>query len=250
MAGLCEGSNEPPGSLKAISKKLPLLREGISVFPRFHWDLRGSAGNFQGQERPLLAPLELGLFLYIKFQGEVVSVDNDVVTSEIHGVDNMIADHAALPPKMTVLRKLNLQRKVSLHQTKPSSKVCHTEWIRMRQLALSEEDEDLFNSQVNRTLYTVYRDNIDKFSHMWEQQGPDFWLKFCISLRSVLQRDGFSIQLSAFELNHFEDFFVDLAKLLTGKSPQRAKTDQPAAGLTATCRSRGGRSSNQNGGIV
>ncbi|XP_069689302.1 uncharacterized protein [Periplaneta americana] len=94
----------------------------------------------------------------------------------------------------------------------------------MRQLALSEEDEDLFNSQVNRTLYTVYRDNIDKFSHMWEQQGPDFWLKFCISLRSVLQRDGFSIQLSAFELNHFEDFFVDLAKLLTGKSVESVHT--------------------------
>ncbi|KAJ4450222.1 hypothetical protein ANN_01629 [Periplaneta americana] len=32
-------------------------------------------------------------------------------------------------------------------------------------------------------------------------------------------------------------------------SPRRAKTDQPAAGLTATCRSRGGRSSNQNAGF-
>ncbi|KAJ4451462.1 hypothetical protein ANN_02924 [Periplaneta americana] len=29
--------------------------------------------------------------------------------------------------------------------------------------------------------------------------------------------------------------------------PRGAKTDQQAAGLTATCRSRGGRSSNQNG---
>ncbi|KAJ4445887.1 hypothetical protein ANN_12573 [Periplaneta americana] len=33
-------------------------------------------------------------------------------------------------------------------------------------------------------------------------------------------------------------------------APRRAKTDQLAAGLTATCRSRGGRSSNQNGDIV
>ncbi|KAJ4445362.1 hypothetical protein ANN_07167 [Periplaneta americana] len=33
-------------------------------------------------------------------------------------------------------------------------------------------------------------------------------------------------------------------------SPRRAKTDQPAAGLTTTYRNRGGRSSNQNGGIV
>jgi hypothetical protein len=40
----------------------------------------------------------------------------------------------------------------------------------MQQLSLDEEDTLLFNSQVNRTLYTLYRDNTDRFTFMWEQQ--------------------------------------------------------------------------------
>ncbi|KAJ4437276.1 hypothetical protein ANN_17413 [Periplaneta americana] len=75
-------------------------------------------------------------------------------------------------------------------------------------LALSEEDEDLFNSQVNRTLYTVYRDNIDKFSHMWEQQ---------FNVKSI-----------------FTSSFITIIKYVA-LQPAKAKTDQPAAGLTATC---------------
>jgi hypothetical protein len=44
----------------------------------------------------------------------------------------------------------------------------------MRLLLLDEEDTLLFNSQVNRTLYTLYRDNTDKFTLMWEQQVISF----------------------------------------------------------------------------
>jgi len=40
----------------------------------------------------------------------------------------------------------------------------------MRLLSLDEEDTLLFNSQINRTLYTLYRDNTDRFTLMWEQQ--------------------------------------------------------------------------------
>lgn len=55
----------------------------------------------------------------------------------------------------------------------------------MRLLLLDEEDTLLFNSQVNRTLYTLYRDNTDRFTLMWEQQvislsvlkGTVIWLQ-------------------------------------------------------------------------
>jgi len=40
----------------------------------------------------------------------------------------------------------------------------------MQLLSLDEEDTLLFNSQVNRTLYVLYRDNADRFTLMWEQQ--------------------------------------------------------------------------------
>lgn len=40
----------------------------------------------------------------------------------------------------------------------------------MRLLSLDEEDTLLFNCQVNRTLYMLYRDNTDRFTLMWEQQ--------------------------------------------------------------------------------
>jgi hypothetical protein len=45
----------------------------------------------------------------------------------------------------------------------------------MRLLSLDEEDTLLFNSQVNRTLYTLYRDNTDRFTLMWEQQVISFF---------------------------------------------------------------------------
>jgi hypothetical protein len=47
-------------------------------------------------------------------------------------------------------------------------------------------------------------------------QGTGFWLKYCISLRSVLQKQGFYVQLSAFDLTHLEEFFINLVNLLTG----------------------------------
>jgi len=40
----------------------------------------------------------------------------------------------------------------------------------MRLLPLDDKDTVLFNSHVNRTLYTVYRDNTHSFTLMWEQQ--------------------------------------------------------------------------------
>ena len=46
-------------------------------------------------------------------------------------------------------------------------------WLKrskMRLLSLDEEDTLLFNCQVNRTLYMLYRDNTDRFTLMWEQQ--------------------------------------------------------------------------------
>jgi hypothetical protein len=46
----------------------------------------------------------------------------------------------------------------------------------MRLLPLDEEDTVLFNSQVNRTLYSVYRDNPDNFTLMWEQQVTEVFL--------------------------------------------------------------------------
>lgn len=88
----------------------------------------------------------------------------------------------------------------------------------MQLLQLGEEDTLLFNSQVNRTLYALYRDNTEMFTVMWEQQGTGFWLKYCISLRSVLQKQGFYVQLSAFDLTHLEEFFINLVNLLTGTS--------------------------------
>jgi hypothetical protein len=45
----------------------------------------------------------------------------------------------------------------------------------MKLLALDEGDAVLFNSQVNRTLYTLYRDNADAFTLMWEQQVTCFF---------------------------------------------------------------------------
>jgi hypothetical protein len=54
------------------------------------------------------------------------------------------------------------------------------------------------------------------FSHLYKQ-GTEYWLKFCISLRSVLQKQGFSVQLSALDSDHFEEFCINLVKLLTGK---------------------------------
>jgi hypothetical protein len=65
---------------------------------------------------------------------------------------------------------------------------------KMRLLALDEKDTALFNSHVNRTLYTLYRENADSFTLMWEQQVTCFaivgryhhlrakWLAFCKSL--------------------------------------------------------------------
>jgi len=47
-------------------------------------------------------------------------------------------------------------------------------------------------------------------------QGTGFWLKYCISLRSVLQKQGYCVQLSAIDLSHLEEFFINLVKLLTG----------------------------------
>jgi hypothetical protein len=40
----------------------------------------------------------------------------------------------------------------------------------MKPIALDEEDTVLFNSQVNRTLYTLYQDNADSFTLMLIQQ--------------------------------------------------------------------------------
>jgi hypothetical protein len=45
---------------------------------------------------------------------------------------------------------------------------------KMKLLVLDEEDTVLFNSQVNRTLYALYRDNADAFTLMWEQQVTSF----------------------------------------------------------------------------
>ena len=45
----------------------------------------------------------------------------------------------------------------------------------MQLLQLGEEDTLLFNSQVNRTLYALYRDNTEMFTVMWEQQVISFF---------------------------------------------------------------------------
>jgi len=50
-------------------------------------------------------------------------------------------------------------------------------WLKrrkMRLLSLDEEDTLLFNCQVNRNLYMLYRDNTDRFTLMWEQQVISF----------------------------------------------------------------------------
>ncbi|KAJ4449290.1 hypothetical protein ANN_00688 [Periplaneta americana] len=78
MAGLCEGGNEPPSSLKA-------MKNGITTCEMNASFIMEDDGDW--------APVQE------KF-GEVnmedfVSVDNSLVTAEIRGVDNMIADLAA-----------------------------------------------------------------------------------------------------------------------------------------------------------
>jgi hypothetical protein len=46
----------------------------------------------------------------------------------------------------------------------------------MHLLPLDEEDTDLFNSQVNRTLYAVYRDNPKNLTVMWQQQVREIFI--------------------------------------------------------------------------
>jgi hypothetical protein len=53
---------------------------------------------------------------------------------------------------------------------------------KMRLLPLDEEDTFLFDSQLNRTLYIIYRDNTDSFTLMWEQQVREYfiiWETYC-----------------------------------------------------------------------
>jgi len=61
----------------------------------------------------------------------------------------------------------------------------------MRLLPLDEEDTLLFNCQVNRTLYTLYRDNTERFTLMWEQQVISLfqcWKLLSLGCRTVMWR--------------------------------------------------------------
>nr|CAD7570334.1 unnamed protein product [Timema californicum] len=93
----------------------------------------------------------------------------------------------------------------------------------MRSVLLSEDDTILFGSNVNRTLYILYRDNKQNFTNMWKEQGKGYWLQFCITLRAVLQQEGYgrrffprrNIPISK---NYVEEFYIMFVDYLTGDS--------------------------------
>ncbi|KAJ4441378.1 hypothetical protein ANN_11233 [Periplaneta americana] len=80
-------------------------------------------------------------------------------------------------------------------------------------------------------------------------------VRICVSIRrpefecSGPQLEGPEVECSGPQLEGPEFEYSELSlKLIPWRySPRKAKTDQPASGLTPTCRSRGGRSTNQNG---
>ncbi|KAJ4431047.1 hypothetical protein ANN_19640 [Periplaneta americana] len=63
---------------------------------------------------------------------------------------------------------------------------------------------------------------------------------------SRIPHETCKLELASFKSENLRGIYQHIAN----KNSRRAKTDQPAAGLMATCRSRGGRSSNQNRGIM
>jgi hypothetical protein len=69
--------------------------------------------------------------------------------------------------------------------------ICWLKRSKMRLLSLDEEDTLLFNCHVNRTLYTLYRDNTESFTLMWEQQVISLfqcWKLLSFGCRTVMWR--------------------------------------------------------------
>ncbi|KAJ4444862.1 hypothetical protein ANN_06659 [Periplaneta americana] len=67
MAGLCEGGNEPLGSLKAISKRMPHQLTALSMF---------RVGN---PARPRSIPSACGLLTIGKFYGMIMEWRSDEI---------------------------------------------------------------------------------------------------------------------------------------------------------------------------